>query len=352
MPPQRVLIVDDHRELRRALRAGLLTLNPDLEIIDVPSAEEALLVISRHAVDLMVLDVRLPGISGLELQARLRQHDQITKLILITGVTEAKTRQMVSESGADAVFFKPIQMDKFLEAAGHFLNLEISAGAQEDSGSIAELNNLTTLMSDFLEAFSPTGLIVFDESGNKLAEVGRINELELLPGLSEAIRQIAGDTRKISDLLGIEAPETILRFEGGWNYLFLTLIGASRRLLVAVPKGIPPEQVIRLQTAMWNASRRLNAWLTETQNPALEIISPSIENTADLAASDLESETHPEFERLFDQQGVIDANRSQAENFWEMPAELDNPVLPGENGVITYEEALRRGLAPGTDEAR
>ncbi len=70
MGKQRILIVEDQRDVRRLLRAGLETLELDLEIIDVPSGEEALLLSTRQPFDVLVADVRLPGISGLELKKR------------------------------------------------------------------------------------------------------------------------------------------------------------------------------------------------------------------------------------------------------------------------------------------
>jgi CheY-like chemotaxis protein len=85
MPKYRVLIVDDQSEVRRLLRAGLVTLGPDIQVVDVPSGEEAILVISRQPFDLLIADVRLPGISGLELKTRARMHNPNLKLILITG---------------------------------------------------------------------------------------------------------------------------------------------------------------------------------------------------------------------------------------------------------------------------
>ena len=65
-----ILIVDDQRDVRLLLRTSLETLKLDLEIIDVPSAEEALLVLGKEQIDLMVVDIRLPGMSGLELHDR------------------------------------------------------------------------------------------------------------------------------------------------------------------------------------------------------------------------------------------------------------------------------------------
>ena len=62
-----ITIVDDARDLGRVLQTLMLTITKDLAISVVPSAEEALLYSGQHPIDLLVTDIRLPGISGLDL---------------------------------------------------------------------------------------------------------------------------------------------------------------------------------------------------------------------------------------------------------------------------------------------
>ena len=64
MSPKRVLIVDDAMELGRLLMAALSTLEDKPDVTLVPSAEEAVLEAAHRPVDLMITDIRLPGISG------------------------------------------------------------------------------------------------------------------------------------------------------------------------------------------------------------------------------------------------------------------------------------------------
>ena len=123
MEPYRILIVDDQRDIRRMLRAGLDTLGVKFLVVDVPSGEEAMLVITRQHFDLLITDVRLPGISGLELILQAKARNPGLKLILITGVPDTTIRQRVIEAGADAFFFKPLDMADFLDAVERCLGL-------------------------------------------------------------------------------------------------------------------------------------------------------------------------------------------------------------------------------------
>src|SRR3990170_1182879 len=69
----RVVLVDDQRQVTRMLRTSLELSGRAYDIVDVRSAEEALGEMDRGPVDLVVTDLRLPEMSGLELIARIRQ---------------------------------------------------------------------------------------------------------------------------------------------------------------------------------------------------------------------------------------------------------------------------------------
>ena len=78
-----ILLVDDQRDIVRLLHSTLQTLGHQLDIIDAPSGEEALLEASRKKVDLLVADYLLPGISGVELMRKVRARNPELKVIFI-----------------------------------------------------------------------------------------------------------------------------------------------------------------------------------------------------------------------------------------------------------------------------
>ncbi len=122
MAEKHVLIVDDAIELGRLLQSAVQTLDASLKLTVVPSAEEAILASSRHTVQLLISDVRLPGMSGFDLAERLRKRNPNLEVILITGMTDRNLRKQAEESGA--VFFqKPLKMDAFLAAVQKSLGL-------------------------------------------------------------------------------------------------------------------------------------------------------------------------------------------------------------------------------------
>src|SRR5512145_114063 len=124
MASLRVLVVDDQHDVRRVLATGIRTLGAGLEVMEMPSGEEANLEATRHPIDLLVTDVRLPGISGLELVGRIRRRNPDMHVILVTGVEESSVRRQITEAGADAFFYKPIHMADFLSAVENSLGLK------------------------------------------------------------------------------------------------------------------------------------------------------------------------------------------------------------------------------------
>ncbi|HEX5734501.1 MAG TPA: response regulator [Blastocatellia bacterium] len=84
-----ILIVDDHETTRRALA---LLISSCLASIDncctVATAEEALLQLESNSFDLALVDIRLPGASGLDLSSSIRRDHPNTVVILVSGVTD------------------------------------------------------------------------------------------------------------------------------------------------------------------------------------------------------------------------------------------------------------------------
>jgi FixJ family two-component response regulator len=83
-------VVDDDEGLRQALARLLRSLGHDVHVFGSAEDFEAAAV----AVDCLILDVRMPGLSGPELRERLRRRSNMTPVVLITGDTDAKTRNV------------------------------------------------------------------------------------------------------------------------------------------------------------------------------------------------------------------------------------------------------------------
>lgn len=105
LPPQ-ILVVDDDKRIRELL--GRFLREQEFEVVIAKDAEEALLLWERFQFDLVLLDVLLPGHSGKELAARLRQHSSIP-ILMLTALGEVEDRVTGLESGADDYLVKPFE---------------------------------------------------------------------------------------------------------------------------------------------------------------------------------------------------------------------------------------------------
>ncbi len=111
---RQIFLVDDDASIRKAMRRFLNSVG--FEVRAFASAEEFLEFISPQVFGCLILDVRLPGLSGLELQGRLRDMGSRLKVIFITAFADNKMRERTSALGAVAFFEKPVDHKKLLQA--------------------------------------------------------------------------------------------------------------------------------------------------------------------------------------------------------------------------------------------
>lgn len=104
---QLILIVEDDLSLRQTIDAGLVLAG--FETRSVSTAEEAFDTLARESVDLILLDVYLPGRSGFEAAASIRQRSDIP-IIFMTGAGSLSDRLQGFELGADDYVVKPIEL--------------------------------------------------------------------------------------------------------------------------------------------------------------------------------------------------------------------------------------------------
>jgi two-component system KDP operon response regulator KdpE len=106
-----ILVVDDEPQLRRTMKATLTDLG--YSVIEAKTGEEALESVRRESVDLILLDLNMPGIGGLETCRGLREHSDIPIIILSVRNTERDKVQAL-DAGADDYVTKPFGIQELL----------------------------------------------------------------------------------------------------------------------------------------------------------------------------------------------------------------------------------------------
>jgi two-component system, NtrC family, response regulator AtoC len=107
--PKTVLIVDDDEGMRDTLTA---ILKREYRVLRVASGEAALPILNRDDVDLVVLDVRLPGISGFEVLRIVKENYRLVEVIMISAINEVETAVQAMKHGAYHYVTKDFDYDQ------------------------------------------------------------------------------------------------------------------------------------------------------------------------------------------------------------------------------------------------
>jgi two-component system response regulator AtoC len=107
--PKTVLIVDDDEGMRDTLTA---ILKREYRILRVSSGEAALPILNREDVDLMLLDVRLPGISGFEVLRIVKENYALIEVVMISAINEIETAVQAMKHGAYHYVTKDFDYDQ------------------------------------------------------------------------------------------------------------------------------------------------------------------------------------------------------------------------------------------------
>ncbi len=166
---RRVLVVDDEVRFRE-LYAQTLE-GAGLEARSAGSAEEAIELLGREGVDMIVSDVRMPGQGGLALLRHVRQRQPGLPFLLITAFADVRDAVDALKLGAVDYLSKPIDLDELLEAVRQALGVE-PAGADPElpaaalQGIVAESPIMRALLRDALRvAPSDAPVLLTGESG-------------------------------------------------------------------------------------------------------------------------------------------------------------------------------------------
>jgi DNA-binding NarL/FixJ family response regulator len=132
LPMIRVSIVEDDAQLRETLMRYLAG-QPGFRCLNAyPNAEAALADLPQHPPDVVLMDIHLPGMSGIECVARLRQTAPLLKIIMLTVFEESEQVFKALSAGAFGYLVKSNRPAKILEAIR-----EVHGGGSPMSGHIA-----------------------------------------------------------------------------------------------------------------------------------------------------------------------------------------------------------------------
>ncbi|UCB49278.1 MAG: response regulator [Deltaproteobacteria bacterium] len=107
-----VMIVDDEEDFLETLVKRLE--KRDVKVIGAKSGEEALELLQESPVDVVVLDVKMPGMDGIQALKEIRRRHPLVEVVLLTGHASTEVAIKGMELGAFDYLMKPIGMDELL----------------------------------------------------------------------------------------------------------------------------------------------------------------------------------------------------------------------------------------------
>jgi DNA-binding NarL/FixJ family response regulator len=231
----RVLIVDDHQEIRTALRANLEAFEVDLDLVDVPSGEEAIVEVVGTGIDLLIADVGLPGLTGIELYKKLKHTFPDMQVILITGIDDEEIHQEITDVGAEAFFFKPLKMPEFLNAVRKTIGLAPVENEPEPLVKLTKQNldkNVTERIADLRGELGAISIMIIEKAGIISAETGIVPDTIYESHVMPLLLRTFSTTTKISAFLGKEKPDSVWYFSGEKYDLFWSHIDVDYGMMV------------------------------------------------------------------------------------------------------------------------
>ncbi len=107
----KILIIDDEHSIRETLEMFLR--EKGYEVVTSKDGEEGLRLIQRERPDIVILDIRLPGMDGLEVLRRIKEKEEGIHVIMITAYHDTETTKHAMNLGAYEYIHKPIDADEF-----------------------------------------------------------------------------------------------------------------------------------------------------------------------------------------------------------------------------------------------
>lgn len=106
----KLMVVDDEEEVREYLKNYFK--RRKIDVVTAKSGEEALSLLKNQNPDLMLLDIRMDGMDGIETLRRMREAGKQTKVIIVTAVEEQKILDRLAEFNVLACVHKPLMLDE------------------------------------------------------------------------------------------------------------------------------------------------------------------------------------------------------------------------------------------------
>lgn len=173
---KKVIVVEDHQILLESISLLISTI-PDIELVGKASnGQKALLILEKESVDIIVSDVMMPVMNGVELVWKVKQQYPHIKILMLTVSEDAQTIKDALQAGADGFIFKSAEREELEEAISSLINNKkyfsdktiLSLAEAQNEVYISEKEALKSILTD--REIQILKLISQELSGIQIAE--------------------------------------------------------------------------------------------------------------------------------------------------------------------------------------
>ena len=204
--PISVLIVDDHPVVRRGLRV-LLEVQEGIAVAgEAGDGAAALALAAEREPDVILLDLKLPGMDGIAVLGELRTRDSTARVLVLTSATEPASASLAVRSGAAGVLYKDVDPDALVRAIravhdGHLLLAPEAAGSLvrpgNGGGAAGGIDSLTSREREVLAE------IAKGRSNREIARALTVSEKTVKAHVSAILSKLGVQDRTQAALLAV-----------------------------------------------------------------------------------------------------------------------------------------------------
>ena len=233
--PKQVLIVDDEETLTWSLAKSLAHDRETYEVTTVNDGETALSVIDQQPFDVVVLDIRLPGMNGLDVLMNIKERKPSTKVIIMTAYGSIDIREKAKARGSLYYIEKPFEIEQMRnlilkalkEDSARGFNGSMTGLQLPDLIQMNCLSQITTAL--FVKKDNREGCIYFEDGQMTHAEVGAVEGEEALFTI------LSWSTGSFRFVGGVKAPKVSITTN--WEYLLIEGVRKADEMSQALERG-------------------------------------------------------------------------------------------------------------------